>query len=116
MDMPDLPRLLFVDDEPNFLHLVEVYFDWGGHAIVKATSDPEEACEVAGVVQPDFIFVDTIMPGVDGENLARGLKDQAPNATLVSLSGLARETTWAEVSLVKSGDVLETIRQLIRAP
>jgi CheY-like chemotaxis protein len=111
--MPELARLLFVDDEPNFLHLVEVYFDWGGHATVSATSDPDEACKIAAAQQPNFIFVDTIMPGIDGDNLARGLKEKAPDATLVSLSGLAREAAWAEVSLVKSGDVLETIRELI---
>ena len=111
--MAELTRLLFVDDEPNFLHLVEVYFDWGGHAAVNTTSDPDQACKIAASKQPNFIFVDTIMPGIDGDNLARGLKEQAPDATLVSLSGLAREATWAEVSLVKSGDVLETIRALI---
>lgn len=111
--MSDLPRLLFVDDEPSFLHLVEVYFEWGGYGSVHATSDPQEACRVAGDIHPDYIFIDTVMPGIDGDNLARDLKAKAQNATLVSLSGLARETAWADVSLLKSGEVLEEIRDLI---
>jgi CheY-like chemotaxis protein len=114
--MPDKPQLLFVDDEPNFLRLVEVFFDWGGIAKVHATSDPSEACRIAGEINPDYVFVDTVMPGIDGDHLARDLKEQAgSSAKLVSLSGLARNASWADVSLTKTGEVLETIRELIKS-
>src|SRR5918992_1055265 len=111
--MSDRPRLLFVDDEPNFLHLLEVYFGWPGIAEVFKTGDPDEARRLASEHEFDFVFVDTVIPGVDGDRLGTELKNAARTATVVSLSGVPREAPWADVKLVKSNDVLEKVRELV---
>src|SRR5918999_350540 len=110
--MADKPRLLFIDDEASFLFLLDVYFSSDGTAQVFTASRAEDARRLAAEMQPDYVFIDTIMPRVDGENLVRELKAAAPEAKLISLSGLPRFPEWADASFVKSGEVLEKIKKL----
>ncbi len=67
-------RVLIVDDVPANLKLLDAkltaeYFD-----VLKASSGPE-ALEAAKEQQPDIILLDVMMPGMDGFEVCRRLKD-----------------------------------------
>ncbi|MBO6634399.1 PleD family two-component system response regulator [Parvibaculum sp.] len=67
-------RVLIVDDVPANLKLLDAkltaeYFD-----VLKASSGPE-ALEIAKEQQPDIILLDVMMPGMDGFEVCRRLKD-----------------------------------------
>ena len=108
-------RLLFVDDEPSFLYLLEVYFGDDPGTEVLTTSGAEEALRLAAEAKPNFIFIDSIMPRIDGDNLARALRSTAPDAKLISLSGMPRDPEWADATHVKSGEILAEIRKMVQA-
>src|SRR5260221_14752196 len=88
-----MARLLIVDDQPLNRELLHAYLEGSGHELVDAESG-EQALEIAGRQLPDLVLLDVMMPGIDGFETARRLKDMAaesflPIVLLTSLSDLA---------------------------
>jgi diguanylate cyclase (GGDEF)-like protein len=73
-------RLLVVDDEPVFVKLIHQLFS-AEHEVFMATSG-EEALRIYGRSAPDLILLDVMMPGMDGLELCRQLK-QLPDARAI---------------------------------
>ncbi|MCK4810048.1 MAG: response regulator [Candidatus Omnitrophica bacterium] len=70
-------RILIVDDDESSLKLLEVKLQaigYGEH-IIKA-SNGKEAITLAQTEQPDIIFLDLMMPQMDGGNVKRRLLDK----------------------------------------
>jgi sigma-B regulation protein RsbU (phosphoserine phosphatase) len=59
------PLILLVDDEPLNLDLLEQELDGSGFKILTA-SDGQEALDIVAESPPDMIFLDLMMPGMDG--------------------------------------------------
>lgn len=57
--------ILVVDDDPDFLELVEYYLRLSGFRVSLADNGPE-ALEKAKKSPPAVILLDTTMPGMDG--------------------------------------------------
>lgn len=66
-------RILVVDDDPLSLDLLEQELTGSGYAVQKATSG-EEALRVVESTQPDVILLDYVMPGMDGIEVVRRLR------------------------------------------
>jgi DNA-binding NtrC family response regulator len=78
MDLPSLKstspeRLLLVDDAPANLSVLAATLEPKGFEIL-AVSDGATALRVAERAQPDLIILDIIMPGMDGFETCRRLK------------------------------------------
>jgi sigma-B regulation protein RsbU (phosphoserine phosphatase) len=67
------PRILLVDDEPLNLDLLEQELDADDLDILTA-ADGREALELIADSSPDMIFLDLMMPGVDGFNVLEQLQ------------------------------------------
>lgn len=65
--------VLIVDDEPLIVALVRATLEDDRVWIAEA-SDGFGALELAGVVQPDVVFLDVNMPGLDGVEVCRRLR------------------------------------------
>jgi len=79
--------VMTVDDQPAFREVArEVIEATGGFVHLGEASCAEEALAVAGQVDPDLVFVDVRMPGIDGLETARRLKASHPAATIVLIS------------------------------
>ena len=63
-------RILYIDDEKNFLLLTKIRLEKTGEFKVITTTDPEEGMELAKKLQPDLILMDVIMPGLGGGRVA----------------------------------------------
>jgi putative two-component system response regulator len=61
-----------VDDNPHNLALMEAQLRRAGHAVVTETSGRAALDAARG--QPDLIFLDVMMPGLDGYEVCRRLK------------------------------------------
>lgn len=68
--------LLIVDDTPANLSVVVESLESRGYRIVVA-QDSEEALQRAAFIKPDLILLDVMMPGMDGFEVCRRLKNQA---------------------------------------
>jgi two-component system, cell cycle response regulator DivK len=70
---PPVPTILVVDDNPTNLKLASDVLEYAGYRVLKAV-DAEEAQVVLDHVQPNLIFMDIALPGMDGLTLTRKLK------------------------------------------
>jgi DNA-binding response OmpR family regulator len=71
--MPDVPRVLVVDDEPKIVRLVRDYLEQAGFAVSTARDGPE-ALMRARQERPDLIVLDLGLPGLDGFEVTRRLR------------------------------------------
>jgi DNA-binding response OmpR family regulator len=66
-------RVLLVDDEPHILTALEFLVETAGYQVRKA-AEGEEALRLAADFLPDIIVLDVMMPGMDGFELARHIR------------------------------------------
>ena len=67
------PAILVVDDQPQDIELLEAYLVPQGYEIVKAANG-EEALEKLSGNQIDLILLDILMPGMDGFEVIRRIR------------------------------------------
>lgn len=66
-------RVLVVDDEAEIRELCRVNLEFEGFDVVEARNG-NEAIELARRHRPDLVFLDLMMPGVDGWDVLHALK------------------------------------------
>ena len=71
-----LPRgsVLVVDDEPTIAEVVARYLDRAGYE-ARIAGDGPQALELAGVQRPDLVVLDLMLPGMDGLEVMRRLRE-----------------------------------------
>jgi len=69
-------RVLVVDDDVKTVELVKLYLDRDGHKVLSAY-DGIEALRLARESHPDLIVLDLMLPGIDGLELCRTLRDES---------------------------------------
>lgn len=69
-----IPTLLIVDDNPNNIQLVKAILSLRGYRLLIAKTGME-ALEAVNVTLPDLIILDIMMPGMDGFEVCRHLKN-----------------------------------------
>ena len=67
-------RILVVDDEEDILELVRFNLAREGYPIICTTSG-EESLKIAQKEHPDLIVLDLMLPGIDGLDVAKALKN-----------------------------------------
>lgn len=82
-------KLIIVDDERKICQLLEVLIDWEkfGIDIAGTASNGNEAIELAEAVKPDIVLTDIMMPGCDGLEMIRRVKENNPEVHFVIISG-----------------------------
>jgi two-component system, OmpR family, KDP operon response regulator KdpE len=68
------PRVLVCDDEQQILRALRVILRDAGFEAVPA-NDAEEALDLAAVSPPDAAIIDLVLPGIDGIELCRRLRE-----------------------------------------
>lgn len=66
--------VLVVDDDPVIVNLLQVNFEIEGYDVLAATGG-EAGLAQARMGHPDVIVLDVMMPGMDGLEVARRLRD-----------------------------------------
>jgi CheY-like chemotaxis protein/DNA-binding CsgD family transcriptional regulator len=81
--------VLIVDDVPDNLSVLHDALDEAGYTVLVAT-DGQSALQRAAQALPDVVLLDAVMPGLDGFEVARRLKADAPTAAIpiIFMTGL----------------------------
>jgi CheY-like chemotaxis protein len=81
-------RILVVDDYPDTRRSLRLLLTSWGHEAREATDGPD-ALRVADGFRPDVVLLDLALPGADGYEVARSLRDLLgpPPPLLVALTG-----------------------------
>ena len=67
--------VLVVDDEPTITEIVSRYLQRAGYSTLVAGDGPE-ALRLAGVERPDLVVLDLMLPGMDGLEVLRRLRER----------------------------------------
>jgi two-component system OmpR family response regulator len=95
-------RLLVVDDEPNIRELLSASLRFAGFEVSTA-ADGHEALASARAVKPDLLLLDVMMPGLDGFEVVKRLRQEGNKAPVLFLT--ARDATEDKISgLTVGGD------------
>ncbi|UOQ44215.1 response regulator transcription factor [Halobacillus salinarum] len=86
--MSGLYKVLIVDDEMLIRQGIINYIDWEqeGFEIAGEASNGIEALEVMEEIEPDIVITDVVMPGMDGIELVKVLKEKYPSVEIIVLS------------------------------
>jgi CheY-like chemotaxis protein len=89
---PVARRLLVVDDNRDFVATLAALLEMMGHE-VRTAHDGPDAILVATSYAPDAIFLDIGLPGMNGYDVARRLRDMPGLAgvTLIAFTGYGQE-------------------------
>lgn len=96
--------ILVVDDEANILELVGSYLQREGYPVLTATNG-ERALELARAQRPDLIVLDVMLPGLDGIEVCRRLR-QFSDAYVLMLTARAEEVDKVVGLVVGADDYL----------
>ncbi len=69
------PRILVVDDDPSGVKLIHRLLTAAGYEDIVSTTDASHSLALARISPPDLILLDLHMPGFDGFDVLKGLKD-----------------------------------------
>lgn len=67
-------KVLIVDDESGFTRLLKLTLQKTGNFEVKEVNDGTQAWLTAREFQPDIIFLDVVMPAIDGGDVAQQIR------------------------------------------
>lgn len=73
--MKELQRITYVEDEPHIREIVQLALEeLGGFTLHVCQSGPE-ALDTAPIFHPDLVLLDVMMPGMNGIQTFRSLKE-----------------------------------------
>lgn len=67
-------KILIVDDDDNILELIKSVLEQEGYDVIKAHNG-EECLELLKTIKPDLILLDMMMPGMDGKEVCKRIRN-----------------------------------------
>ncbi|MDE0909734.1 MAG: sigma-54 dependent transcriptional regulator [Myxococcota bacterium] len=98
-------RVLVIDDDPGVRDYLETLALRLGYRVT-AVGDGEEALATLDESKPDIITLDAVLPGMDGLETLRRLKQRIPDVPVVMLSGHGQARTIVEAMKLGASDFL----------
>ena len=118
-------RVVIADDTRDMRLLLSLALELaGGFEIVGEAANGEEAIAAASAQRPDVVLLDLAMPVLDGLQALPTIRDRAPDALVVVLSGFGADAMGQEAvrlgaaTYVQKGinptELAEQLRALVR--
>lgn len=110
-------RILVIDDDPLVTRVMAEALESEGNDVVVARGG-EEGLRAIEENRPDGVFLDIVMPGMDGIEVLRRIRVRDPHLPVIILTGWASERQIDEARRLGVTDVLEkpvALRNLTRA-
>ena len=82
-------KILVVDDEPQIVRVLKGYLENAGYGVYSAM-DGETALDLFRREKPDFIILDLNLPGIDGLDICRSIRDTS-NVPILMLTARSEE-------------------------
>lgn len=99
-------RVLLVDDERDFVETLAERMETRGMSVDTSTSAPEAINKVEAS-EYDAVILDLMMPGMDGLEALRILKERNPDLQVILLTGKATVSKSVEAMKLGALDFLE---------
>ncbi len=92
-------RVLVVDDDPRNLGMVRRYLEAKGLEVI-TTDSPFGVTAIVSREDPDVVILDIMMPALDGETVARFIRESGGGARIVFYSAINESELRALVERV----------------
>ncbi len=101
-----MATILIIDDEESIRDALRQVFDYEGHEVHLSSDGPSGLIDYPDV-EPDVIFLDVKMPGMDGLEVLERIRAEDPDALVVMISGHGTIDTAVEATRKGAFDFLE---------
>jgi len=98
--------LLIVDDDKDFLASMSFWFKTQGYRVMTASSG-EQALSLLKEAAPSIVFLDYMMPGLDGIQTLKRIRRDFPRLPVVMLSAYAHENMRVEAYKLGANGVFD---------
>lgn len=79
------PRIVAIDDEPQFIQMLQDYFEPREYEIYVAIRGAK-GIELVKEKKPDVLLCDLKMPGIDGDEVMKLLKSMQPTPKVIFIT------------------------------
>jgi DNA-binding NarL/FixJ family response regulator len=87
-DTPRSPRVVIADDDEGFAASLASLLEADGRVeVIGIAADGEEALQLAVWQDPDVVVMDVAMPGIDGIEVTRLVRESKPRVCILMVSG-----------------------------
>ena len=102
-----MARILVVDDDRNCAAFLRLFLTDEGHEVRSAVSG-KDAMQAAGVMTPDLLITDWLLKdGTDGLGLARSLRKERPELSIIFITGMPERELQSEVNKLGQAHIFE---------
>jgi NarL family two-component system response regulator LiaR len=110
--MADPIAILIADDHPVVRQGLRTFLETqDGLDVVGEASDGAEAAELAQQLVPDVVLMDLVMPGLDGVEATRRIREISPSTKVIVLTSFdADEKVFPAVKAGAAGYLLKDVR------
>ena len=81
----DKPRIVAIDDEVDFIQMLQDYFEPRGYEMNVAIRGAR-GIELVKEKKPDVVLMDLKMPGIDGDEVVKLLKSMTPTPRVIFIT------------------------------
>lgn len=115
-------KILIIDDDESFCSIVRLNLELKGDFKVEVVSDSKQCVAMAKKMKPDLILLDILMPGINGFEVLKKLKDDSDTSSIpvMMLTALSDEESkikaqklYDEEYIVKPVEALELRAKII---
>src|SRR5690606_30917278 len=103
--MPQACRMLVLDEDPGLRHYRGALAASRGYDVLTAATG-EQALATLDRTRPDLITLDLVLPGMDGLETLRQIKERLPDVPVVMLSGHGQARNIVEAMKLGASDFL----------
>ncbi len=115
-------RVMVVEDVPDFQDIIAFTLSSEPNAeIVHVAKTGEEALEAFAKLSPELVLLDFQLPGIDGLEAAKRMKEQSPNVKIALVSAYPEEALGHVARMAKIDDVIpkmdfgpQRVRELLK--
>lgn len=97
-------KILIVDDNPNNLNVLLEVLDRAGYSVLAATSG-EGALRISQQTTPELVLLDVMMPGMDGYEVCRRLKQEEASRSVPVIFITANDQVESVIAGFDAGGV-----------
>lgn len=101
--------LLVEDSEPAIIQIKELLEESGYHILT--ARDASEAFEIIDQIIPDAMILDLMMPGIDGFEVLKTMREAEPTAHIPVLILTAKHITKEELNFLKRNNIHQLIQK-----
>lgn len=103
-------KLIIVDDEYSTRNGLKICIHWFeyGIEVVGEAENGNKGLELADQVRPDIVLTDVKMPGMDGIEMVKRLKERHPDTKIVFISG------YDDIEYLKSAMKMDAVDYILK--